>query len=399
MKILLIHNFYGSEAPSGENQVFEAEKSLLERYGHEVTTFTRHSDEIRGQGFFGFLRGAVATPWNLFAARTVRKILANFHPDIVHAHNTFPLISPAIFHAVGSRAASVMTLHNYRLLCPAAIPMRSGVVCTDCIEQRSVMPALQHGCYRKSRIATVPLAANVALHRTMGTWQRQIDAFITLSNFQKELLVEGGLPADKLHVKPNFYPGNPSVLPFFARSGYVVCVGRLSDEKGLRTLLKAWVAWGASAPELRLVGDGPLRESLQRQAQGLPVRFLGQIPSAEAQEQIAAASLLILPSECFEGFPMVVREAFAFGTPVVASDLGPLPSIVQHGVNGMVFPAGRPDALLQVVKSTWQSPSRLAGLSLGARNSFEAMYTEQVNYQTLMHIYHEAINRNKQIRI
>ena len=395
MKVLLLHNFYGSEAPSGENVVFEAEKALLEQHGHTVQVFTRHSDEIRTQGLRGAIEGAAAVPWNPFAAAALRKLVDDFLPDVVHAHNTFPLISPAIFHAIGQRAARVLTLHNYRLLCPAAIPMRDGKVCTDCIRQRSVLPALQHACYRGSRLATLPLAMNVALHRRIGTWQHQVDAFIALSEFQRQLMAQGGLPVERLHVKPNFYAGNPSVIPFSERLDYVVFVGRLGQEKGVRTLIDAWRSWGEHAPELRLVGDGPLREQFKRQAQGLRIRFMGQIPANEAQAQIANACLLVLPSECFEGFPMVVREAFAFGTPVAVSRLGPLPSIVDHGVNGVVFEPANAASLLQVVRDTMANAGLQARLAAGARHSFETLYNEQANYQLSLQIYERAIAVNK----
>lgn len=397
MKVLLLHNFYGSEAPSGENVVFESEKALLEQRGHDVQVFTRHSDEIRGQGLRGAIKGAAAVPWNPFAAAALREVVDDFQPDVVHAHNTFPLISPAVFHAIGRRAARVLTLHNYRLLCPAAIPMRDGKVCTDCIQRRSVLPALQHGCYRGSRLATLPLAMNVALHRRIGTWQHQVDAFIALSEFQKQLMTQGGLPSAKLHVKPNFYAGDPLVVPFQQRFDYVVFVGRLGQEKGVQTLIEAWRRWGENAPELRLVGDGPLREQLQKQAQGLRVRFMGQIPANEAQAQIANARLLVLPSECFEGFPMVVREAFAFGTPVAVSRLGPLPSIVDHGVNGVVFEPANAASLLSVVQSALVDSAALAAMAFGARQAFDVLYNEQANYQMLMDIYQQAIAVNQSI--
>ena len=395
MKLLLAHNYYGSASPSGENQVFETEGSLLRERGHVVNEFTRHSDMLRAKGARGAVQGALSTPWNSFAAKSMREALAATQPDVVHVHNTFPLISPAVFHAIGQRAARVLTLHNYRLFCPAAIPMRAGKVCTACLDRRNVLPALQHGCYRASRLATLPLAANVALHRFLGTWTNQVDAFITLSEFQRERMVEAGLPASRVHVKPNFYPGHPTVLPWSERPAYVAFVGRLSEEKGVRTLLRAWAAWGASAPELRIVGDGPLRESLKSMAAGLPVHFMGQLPAAEAQAQIASASLVVLPSECFEGFPMVVREAFAFGTPAAVSNLGPLPSIVRHGDSGVVFEAADPDSLLNTVRSAWYAPDVLERLGHGARQAFEAFYNESANYQTLMQIYEQAIAENK----
>lgn len=398
MKILLLHNFYGSEAPSGENVVFEAEKTLLEERGHQVRLFTRHSDEIRGRGAVGILAGAVSTPWNPFSARAVGQLVKVFRPDVVHAHNTFPLLSPAVFHAIGRQAATVLTLHNYRLLCAAGIPMRDGTVCTKCITQQSVLPAVHHGCYRGARVATAPLAFNVALHRRLGTWQHKVDAFIALSDFQRQLMVEGGLPAKKMHVKPNFYAGQPTGVPFEVRTGQVVFVGRLGREKGIHTLIEAWRKWGSEAPLLQIVGDGPLRGELEQRAQGLPIEFAGQVGADEAQKAIANARLVVLPSECFEGFPMVVREAFAFGTPVAVSDLGPLPSIVQNGRNGVVFEAANAAALLKVLRNAMDDPAALARMGCGAREAFEQLYNEDANYGMLMSIYKRAIEVNKQGR-
>lgn len=391
MRVMLGHNFYASATPSGENSVFEAERTLLLEREHEVSVYERRSDDIRGKGALGLLKGALATPWNPWTARDLEKRLREFRPEVVHVHNTFPLISPSIFHAVGKRAARVLTLHNYRIFCPAAIPMRRGRVCTECLDRRSPLPALRYGCYRNSRLATLPLALGVALHRALGTWADQVDAFIALSEFQRDLLVAAGLPAHKIHLKPNFYPGSPEPLAWSARSPYLVFAGRLSAEKGVRTLLAAWKLWGEHAPELRIVGDGPLRPELERMAQGLPVSFTGQLAEKDAQAQIAQARLLILPSECFEGFPMVIREAFAFGTPCAVADLGPLPSIVRHGGSGLVFQPGAPEALLQVVRDAWQAPGVLADLGKGARLEYQDKYTEKVNYKALMEIYRQAL--------
>jgi len=395
MKTLLVHNFYASATPSGENQVVEAEQKMLTVRGHAVRLFSRHSDEIRAQGALGKIKGALSTPWNPLVARRLQQQCEVFQPDVVHVHNTFPMISPAIFPAIGRRAARVLTLHNYRLFCPAAIPMRNGKVCTQCLDTRSALPALRHGCYRDSRIATAPLALSVTLHRSLGTWTKEVDVFIALSNFQRALMIKAGLPKEKVHIKPNFYPGNPQVVPWIERAPCVVFVGRLTAEKGVANLLRAWQAWGPSAPELRLVGDGELRPDLERMAMGLPVRFLGQMRAERAQAEIARASLLVLPSECFEGFPMVVREAFAFGTPAAVSNLGPLPSIVPQGHSGVLFQPADAQSLLHEVRTAWHTPGLLERLGQGARAEFENKYTEDANYATLMDIYGQAIEVSK----
>ena len=395
MRVLLIHNFYGSAAPSGENQAFEAERVLLVSRGHEVATFTRHSDEIRSGGVWGIIKAALATPWNPWTARLVRRAVEHFRPDVVHVHNTFPLISPAIFYAIGPRAARVLTLHNYRVLCAAGLFLREGKVCTKCADGRTVVPALVHGCYRASRLATAPVATSVALHQALGTWRHQVEAFIALSGFQRDRLVTAGLPARKVYLKPNFYPGNPAVIPWSGRGAHVVFVGRLSAEKGVLSLLRAWAAWGANAPELRLVGGGEVRAELERMGSGLPVRFLGQKSPTLAQAEIARARLLLLPSECFEGSPMVALEAFAFGTPVGVSNLGPLPAIVAAGRNGIVFEAGNPESLLREVSAAWQTPELLERLGQGARAEFETKYTEDANYSRVMQVYEAAIRERR----
>lgn len=390
-----MHNFYGSSAPSGENMVFLEEESLLNRRGHSVYTFTRSSDDVRSKGMLGLIKGGASVPWNPFSANEVRRVVERVKPDVVHVHNSFPLLSPSIFHAIGSKAATVLTLHNYRVLCPAAIPVRNGLICLDCITKKSAVPAVVHGCYRNSRLATLPLAISVDLHRALSTWRKKIDAFIVFSNFQKELMSSGGLPREKLHIKPNFYAGDPIVESWSKRSEYALFVGRLSEEKGVRTLLNAWRMWGRGAPELRIIGDGPLRDELEALSQGLPVKFLGQVPPVRAQEQIASGRLLILPSQCFEGFPMVLVEAFAFGTPVAVSNIGPLPSIVVNDVTGVVFEANHPGSLLSQVKNVFGNPTKLEGLAAEARVAFERLYTEDENYKLLLKIYDRAIENNK----
>ncbi|WP_353853374.1 glycosyltransferase family 4 protein [Accumulibacter sp.] len=392
VKILLVHNFYGSASPSGENQAFEVEKALLAARGHVVAQFTRTSDELRGGGVLGVARGGLATPWNPWMVSALGRLVAMLRPDVVHVHNTFPLISPGIFHAIGQQAARVLTLHNYRLFCPGAVPMRDGRPCTECLDRRSSWPAVKHACYRNSRLATLPLALSVGVHRMLKTWTHEVDAFVALSEFQRWRMAESGLPLHKVHVKPNFYPGRPPVVPWVERSSYVVFAGRLTVEKGLTYLLQAWQEWGHSAPELRILGDGELRSHLTTVAAGLPVRFLGQLSNEEAEAQIAGARLLILPSVCFEGFPMVLREAFAFGTPAAVADIGPLPSIVEHGRSGVVFAPANPESLLREARLAWDTPGLLERLGQGARREFEARYTEEANYATLMSIYDKAIS-------
>lgn len=398
MRILIVHNFYGSESPSGENKVVEMERQMLESYGHTVELFTRQSDEIRVQGLWGILKGALATVWNPWMARDIRKKVEVFQPDIVHVHNTFPLISPSIFSAIGMRAKRVLTLHNYRTVCPAAIPMRKGKVCTHCMDKKGVWPAIRYGCYRNSRLATLPLAMNVALHRALGTWQNHVDAFITLSDFQRQKMADVGFPEAKMFVKPNFLSGSPQVRAWAEKESAIVFAGRLSAEKGVRTLIDAWKLWGEYAPELRVIGDGPLRNELKSCIKGSSVRFLGQLTRQETQQEIAKAKLLVLPSEWYETFGMAVIEAFAQGTPVAAANIGALPSIVREDQTGVLFPPANPQRLYEVVCALWQDNDKLRQLGLNAQKEFEEKYTEDSNYAQLMAIYEQTINVKKEIK-
>jgi len=303
-----------------------------------------------------------------------------------------------VFWGVGDRAAKTLTLHNYRLVCPNAIPMRNGKVCTACFEKAFPWPSLIHRCYRNSLFADAPIALSVWLHKVVGTWRDQVDAFICLSEFQRDALIAVGFPAERVYVKPNFFSGDPQPVPWTDREPYAVFAGRLSPEKGVMRLVEAWQQWGSEAPELRIAGDGPLKEELMRSARSAKIRFLGQLDPAQTHSVIARARLLLMPSEWFEGFPMTIAEAFAHGTTVATSGIGPLPGIVQDGVNGLVFNPGDPESLLAVVKKAWETPGLLERLGQGARKSFVEKYTEEANYNMLMEIYAKAIeNRKKRL--
>jgi glycosyltransferase involved in cell wall biosynthesis len=394
MRVLLVHNFYGSENPSGENVAYLAERELLERRGIEVVSIESSSDQIRSQGAIGLLVGGLATPYNFKAAAHIRKLAQQTRPDIVHAHNTFPLISPSIFWGVGDLpCAVVLTLHNYRLFCAAGMPMRDGQVCMQCLDKRSVGPALRYGCYRGSRIATIPLAVSIALHRQIGTWDRHVDRFITLTQHQRETMIHAGLKADLIRVKPQFYPGNPKPIPWIERNDRVLFIGRLSPEKGVRDLIGAWKALGKDGPKLDIIGDGPDRKDLEKQidSEGLDrVRMLGQLSFEDTQERIAHSRLIVVPSTWFEGFPMVIREAFAFGVPIAASRLGSLAELVKEGTSGFLFAPNSPEQIASVVRNAWSNQEGLERLGQGARESFLSSYTEDANFESLISIYEEA---------
>jgi glycosyltransferase involved in cell wall biosynthesis len=243
------------------------------------------------------------------------------------------------------------------------------------------------------------MAMMIALHRWLGTWERHVDACIVLSAFQKDLMTATGLPGAAIHIKPNFYADPPGVLPWNRREDKIVFIGRLGEEKGVQILLQAWREWGVEAPLLEVIGDGPLKNSLVEAVSGCGLAgrivFRGQFPFDDAQISLSRARLLVLPSLWFEGFPMVIREAFALGVPVAASRIGPLPDIVEDGVAGALFEPGNPADLLRVVRNLWTDQERLAVMGLKAREIFKARYTADVNYRMLMDIYEAALQRRR----
>lgn len=401
MKVLLVHNFYGSSSPSGENRAFLDEADLLRRHGHAVVEFTRHSDDIRNLGPSGTVLGALSTPWNPFAMRELRRTIERERPDVMHVHNTFPLISPAAFYAVRNfPTATVMTLHNYRIFCAAAIPMRSGLACSECLDKDTVLPALTYGCYRGSRLATAPLAAKIALHRMTGTWTDKVDAFVALTDFQRRKVIDAGLPGDLVHVKSPCHPCPPSPVPWSQRENKVVFIGRIGPEKGVHLLLDAWMKWGENAPFLEIIGEGPERQALEtrvvRQALKDKITFAGPLPFAEVQARLALARLLALPSLSYEGFPLVIREAFSLAVPVAASRIGSLPCIVADGKTGVFFNPGSSGDLLRAVKDLWGDREKLEQMADAARMAFGKACAGDVNHDALMRIYDCAMSRRQE---
>jgi len=399
VKILLVHNFYGSTSPSGENAVVREECDLLRAGGHEVVEHFVSSDWIREGGWMRLLRTGLLAPWNPRARAEVRKKILSSAPEIVHVHNVFPLLSPSIFSAAeGTASAVVTTLHNYRTVCASAMLLRAGERCDLCVRKRSVMPALRNGCYKDSRAMTAPVAAGVALHRWLKTYDRHVDAHIALTEFQKQQLVRGGLPESKVHVRPSSCNFGRRPLPWRERESKVVFVGRISAEKGLDSLLEAWRRWGNRAPALEIVGGGPDFERLQAAVgAGLSrkVSLTGRKPQAEAHALMARAKLLVLPSIWFEGFPLVVREAFAFGVPVAASRIGPFEELIGKPGAGRCFDAGNPDSIHKTIAEMWSKQSDLERMGSIAFREYQARYNPEEGLAGLERIYQWAMEMRR----
>lgn len=390
MKIFCVHNFY--QHSGGEDAVFAAELALLSAHGHRVTTFSRSNDELKGQNIAGrlFVSG-FETIWSFSSYKKIKQLLADEKPDIAHFHNTFPLISPSAYYACAdARVPVVQTLHNYRLLCPAATLLRDGRICESCVGRRVSWPGVVHACYRDSRAATAAVSGMLASHRALRTWNQKVDIYVALSKFAREEFIQGGLPRERIVVKPNFVH-DPGVAT--SVGDYGLYVGRLSEEKGISVLFSAWSKLTSLVP-LQIAGVGPMQEKavVEIERRGLSqVKLLGYLQPDQVLEVMRGARFLIFPSVWFEGFPMVIAEAFACGVPVIASRLGAMQEIVEDGRTGLHFSAGDAQDLATKIEWAWSHPDLMREMGNSARREYEAKYTPEHNYRALMDIYERVL--------
>jgi glycosyltransferase involved in cell wall biosynthesis len=385
MKILQVHNFY--RQAGGEDRVAAAEQALLSGNGHEVFQYTVSNDAVSKMHSIAL---GVKTVWNGTTYREVRRFIAEKSIDIMHVHNTLPLISPAVYYAAAAQNVPVVqTLHNYRFLCPAATFYRQGEICELCLRKAIAYPAVLHGCYRGSIVASAAVCAMLAAHGFAGTYRRNIHAYIALTEFARSKFCEGGLPAERILVKPNFLLDDPGAGN--GQGGYALFAGRLTREKGVAAMLDAWAACPRALP-LKIAGDGPMRRLVAERAAALAnVEYLGPCERARLLALLKDATFLMFPSRWYEGMPMVLLEALACGTPVVAFALGSLNDLIVNGENGFKLPLEGTDDLVHLLMDQ-ELPQKMASLRAGARAHFERHFTAQANYQLLNDIYQRTLS-------
>lgn len=396
MRILLIHNSY--QQFGGEDVVFSQEQELLKHAGHQVLTYCRSNREIVRYSALQRVALVKRMAWARDTRREIANLLRTQKPDLVHVHNTFLIISPSVYSACQeAHIPVVQTLHNYRLFCPSADFFRHGHTCEDCLKH-TLWHGILHGCYRDSRAETSAVALMLTVHRRLSTWTEKVNYFIALSAFSRQKFIEGGVPAEKVAVKPNFVYSDPGCR--VGAGDYALFIGRLSPEKGVFTLLRAWQQIQKHIP-LRIVGDGPLRGSLESRARQMglcDVRFLGQLPHDKVSAALKGARCLVFTSEWYETFGMAMIEAFACGVPVIASRLGVMQEIVGDGRTGLHFKPGDPEDLAAKVEWAWTHPDQMGAMGRAARAEYEAKYTPERNYHMLMDIYQGAIHTRTPLR-
>ena len=385
MRILSIHNRYLIRG--GEDQSRELEEKLLQEQGNQVDIYEENNNRVAE---IGKVRVAIRTVWSTESYQIVRQKLTENSYNIVHVQNFFPLISPSVYYAANKQGVPIVqTLRNYRLLFANSYFFRDQKVCEDCLGKIIPWPGVVHGCYRDSKLGSLVVVTMQTLHRAISTWKKMVNLYITLTDFTRQKFIQAGLPADKIVVKPNFVYPDPGMGE--GNGNYAIFIGRLSPEKGLDTLLAAWQLLGGKIP-LKIIGDGPLSNQVREAVTKLPyVKWLGRLPIQEVYTLIGEAKFLIFPSQWYETFGRVAIEAFAKGTPVIASNLGNMSSMIESGRTGFHFSPGDPNDLAALVEYALTHPEKLRKMRFEARSEFEAKYTAQQNYHKLMDIYKLAI--------
>ena len=394
MKVLLVHNRYRSDSPGGEDKVVDQEVQALTARGHAVERFERFNDDI---GSLSVARQALLPArvvWSEEARRSLTRALLAIRPDVVHVHNTFPLLSPSVLYACrAERVPVVATLHNYRLVCSSGILFRDDAVCHDCVGRRLPLPAVRHGCYRDSALATLPVATGLAVHRR--AWRTMVSAYVFLSRAQQEIIARDGLPSGRLFVKPNLVP-MPPPQPASRREGIVVYAGRLAPVKGVDLLMEAWDRYsaerGPGSLRLLVAGAGPLEGRVAAWAARHPtVDWVGMLTHGACLSLFNRACAVIVPTVWQETFGLVIVEAMAAGVPSVAPAHGSFPELVTDGADGVLFPPGNAAALATVLRDVDDHPDRYGALGRAARTTYERRFTPDANVEQLLRIYRFAV--------
>ncbi|MFJ6917341.1 glycosyltransferase [Streptomyces sp. NPDC101133] len=392
MHVLVVHNRYNSAQPSGENNVVDQEVALLRGAGHRVGVFERRSDDIAGRSLPGKVAVPLLVPWNPAVRRELAARLRAERPDVVHVHNVFPLLSPSVLAACADAGVpAVATLHNYTQVCPPGTLQREGRSCTECVGAATPLPAVRHGCYRNSRLATVPLAVGLSVNRRR--WWSGVERFFCISAAQRDVLVAAGMPAERLAVKHNFVPD-----PDARRSGtgeHVLYLGRLAEAKGVRLLMAAWdevAAGGGVGVPLVIAGTGPLEGEVTAWAAGRDdVRYVGLYDPEQCRRAVARSVAVVAPSTWLEAFGLVVVEAMAAGVPTVAAGHGAFVELVEDGVTGLLHRPGETTSLAACLRRITAEPDRNRRMGLAARRRYEQGFSPAVGLERLVEGYRAAI--------
>jgi glycosyltransferase involved in cell wall biosynthesis len=388
MRILIAHNRY--KQIGGEDLVVATESGLLNSHGHTVARLDVDNDHI--QGALSRITASFGSIYSSDGKQRMREAIERAKPDVVHVHNFFPTLSPSVFAAcVEAGVPVVHTLHNFRILCARATLFRDGGVCEECISNRSFLPGVRHACYRSSHLGSAVAGLGMAVHDRLGTWSDKIAAYISLTSFAADKLGTFRIPREKIFVKPNSTEDRGLGT---GDGNYALFAGRLNQEKGLQTLIDADTA-GTLCMDIVILGDGPMREEVQRAAErpGSRLIYKGFMPHDQILDFMRSARVLIMPSIWYEGgLPLVVIEAFSLGLPVIGADLGNVAAIIKPGETGLLYPPADHQALSSALAWFMENLAEVRQMRENAREHYLATHTPEKNYQRLVEIYQMAID-------
>ena len=385
MKILTVHNRY--QLRGGEDESTLAEEQLLESRGHEIYQLLFDNDGISG---FGAVRVGLNSSWSQDSYDRMTREIASCRPDLVSIHNFFPLATPSVHYAAARAGVPVVqTLHNFRTLCPNGVFFRDGRPCEECLDKLVPWPGIAHACYRDSHAASAAVASMIAVQKLRRTGHTQVTLFFVLTEFARQKFIQGGLPADRLFVKPNFVQSD--LGPGTGDGDFVFYAGRLSDEKGIPLLLDAWHMARPSG-RLVLAGDGPLSSFVQQHSdKNRSIQFLGRLSLTETYEYMGRARAFAFPSQMYEGMPRVIIESFSRGTPVIAHRAGSMAEMIREGETGWLVDRGNRAALADALSMVFSDHFDAARMRAAARAEFERNYTPDHQYDLLMNGFRRAI--------
>lgn len=405
LRILIVHNAY--KISGGEDAVVSNELQLLRDAGHEVFLYQKNNAELDSYSLSQKLRLPFRAIYSRKTRREIRALIREHQIDLVHVHNTLLIISPSVYDAARSLGVPVVqTIHNYRLLCPNALFLRDGQICQDCLSH-GLRQSVKHACYRGSRSQTLIVSLMLAYHRRRGTYRHL--SYICLTEFNKAMLLRLSLhgkpmlTASQIYVKPNFTtdPGVP--VPYSKRRPYFLFASRMDALKGIFILLKAWetyehIANADQQKELILCGSGPEENAIRewiRIHRLQHVQILGQLPHAQIIDKMRKCLAFCLPTQCYEGFPVVIAESFACGTPVIGSNIGNVGALVKHGETGLTHAPTDADGLANIFLHWDPSSETVQAMSANARKTYEDAYTPRKNLEQLLTIYQKALQERE----
>ncbi len=380
MRVLQIHSKYKKRG--GEETVVEEERAVLENHGHTVIQYIRDNAETDNYGALGLVKLSLTQRRNKNAVNQVAALLAKEKPDICHVHNVYPLITPAVYEVCQQQGIPVVqTLHNYKMLCTNSLFFRKGDVCELCLN-KSLVHSVRYSCYKNSLLATAVQADAIQHHRRKGTWQHMVDAYVCLTEFQKDKMIEGGMPPDKLRIKPNFvHKANLS----YTYEDFFLFVGRLDEPKGLTDLLELINTCVDS--RFVLIGDSENPEIFSGFQH---VNYLGPQSRDIVLDHMSRCKAVIFPSRYYEGMPMVILEAFSLQKGVIARNVGAMSSMIKHGVNGLSYADA--NGLIKAVRELEEHDELIGKIGVGAFHDFENIYSVEQGYQNLISLYNSVLD-------